>query len=182
MSTYFCMRLFSWSCSVVSSTICFMCCLRSCTCSSSLWQCRLFSNTWTRGRSESRNEEFWIILLGRTGGNKRQLGVSILKRRCKVLFSSMFHQKSCLLGVREGRERKNKELWRKETTKQQQREHLTGGCVIVLGQFLEERIKKKNNMGMVLGNWLLCEGWVKGIDLFSSVIHEWAGEIKWARF
>lgn len=76
-----------------------------------------------------------------------------------------------------------KELWRKETTKQQQREHLTSGCVIVLGQFLEERIKeKKNNMDMVLGNWLLCEGWVKGIDLFSSVIHEWAGEIKWARF
>lgn len=85
----------------------------------------------------------------------------------------------------QGKGKEEKKLWRKDTTKQQQREHLTGGCVTVLGQFLEERIKKKKkkkNMDMVLGNWLLCEGWVKSIDLFSSVMHKWAGEIKWARF
>lgn len=43
--TYFCMRLFSWSCRLVSLTICLMCCLRSFTCSSNLWQCSSFSNT-----------------------------------------------------------------------------------------------------------------------------------------
>lgn len=139
------MRLFSWSWSEVSSTICLMCCFRSFTCSSSLWQCRSFSNTWTRGRmrSESTNDEaasanitpYWISTqMGRITRNKRWLGAEILAITRKVLFSSMFHQKSCLL---------REELWRKETTKQQQKEHLTSGCVTVLGQFLEERIKKK---------------------------------------
>ena len=151
------MRLFSWSCSAASLTICLMCCSRSFTCSSSLWQCRPFSNTWTRGKSQVMEQKswgsihshmtaYWISTLwGRIWGNKRWLGVSMLERRCKVLFSSMFHQKGCVLRVREGSKKKGKkkELWRKETTKQQQREHLTGGCVIVLGQFLEERIKKK---------------------------------------